>query len=79
MALFTTTWKLWRNIIWYTNHNYDSTSEIELTILHGAVAVYEATQDENKYAFLRELVNLAKDNPHPMLIVCVCVVVGEGG
>jgi hypothetical protein len=32
------------------------------------VAVYGAAQDEHKAAFLRELVNLAKDNPHPILI-----------
>jgi hypothetical protein len=32
------------------------------------VSVYGAAQDENKAAFLRELVNLAKDNPHPILI-----------
>ena len=36
------------------------------------VAVYGAVQDEHKEAFLRELVDLAKDNPHPILI-------GEGG
>jgi endonuclease/exonuclease/phosphatase family metal-dependent hydrolase len=32
------------------------------------VAVYGAAQDEFKADFLRELVNLAKDNPHPILI-----------
>ena len=32
------------------------------------VAVYGAAQEEYKAAFLRELVNLAKDNPHPILI-----------
>lgn len=32
------------------------------------VAVYGAAQDEHKSAFLRELVNLAKNNPYPMLI-----------
>jgi hypothetical protein len=32
------------------------------------VAVYGAAQDEYKAAFLRELVNLAKDNPYPILI-----------
>ena len=32
------------------------------------VAVYGAAQDEHKSGFLQELVNLAKDNPHPMLI-----------
>ena len=32
------------------------------------VAVYGAAQDEHKSVFLRELVNLAKDNPYPMLI-----------
>ena len=32
------------------------------------VAVYVAAQDEHKADFLRELVNLAKDNPHPILI-----------
>jgi endonuclease/exonuclease/phosphatase family metal-dependent hydrolase len=32
------------------------------------VAVYGAAQDEYKTDFLRELVNLAKDNPYPILI-----------
>ena len=32
------------------------------------VVVYGAAQDVHKFAFLRELVNLAKDNPYPMLI-----------
>jgi hypothetical protein len=32
------------------------------------VAVYGAAQDEFKANFLRELVNLAKDNPYPILI-----------
>ena len=32
------------------------------------VAVYGAAQDEFKADFLRELVNLAKDNPYPILI-----------
>jgi hypothetical protein len=32
------------------------------------VAVYGAAQEEYKADFLRELVNLAKDNPHPILI-----------
>jgi hypothetical protein len=32
------------------------------------VAVYGAAQDEYKAYFLRELVNLAKDNPYPILI-----------
>ena len=32
------------------------------------VAVYGAAQDELKAVFLRELVNLAKDNPYPILI-----------
>ena len=32
------------------------------------VAVYGAAQDEHKSAFLLELVNLAKNNPYPMLI-----------
>ena len=32
------------------------------------VAVYGAAQEDNKAAFLRELVNLSKDNPHPILI-----------
>ena len=32
------------------------------------VAVYGAAQDEHKAAFLRKLVNLAKHNPHPILI-----------
>jgi hypothetical protein len=30
--------------------------------------MYGVAQDEHKAAFLRELVNLAKDNPHPILI-----------
>ena len=32
------------------------------------VAVYGAAQDEYKSAFLRELVNLVKDNPYPIII-----------
>ena len=32
------------------------------------VAVYGAAQDDFKVAFLRELVNLARDNPYPILI-----------
>ena len=32
------------------------------------VTVYGAAQDEFKADFLRELVNLAKDNPYPILI-----------
>ena len=32
------------------------------------VTVYGAAQEEYKEAFLRELVNLANDNPHPILI-----------
>jgi exonuclease III len=32
------------------------------------VSVYGAAQDEHKAAFLRELVNLANDNAHPILI-----------
>ena len=32
------------------------------------VAVYGAAQEEHKSAFLHELVNLAKDNPYPILI-----------
>ena len=32
------------------------------------VTVYGAAQDEFKVDFLRELVNLAKDNPYPILI-----------
>ena len=32
------------------------------------VAVYGAAQDAHKSDFLRELVNLAKDNPYPILI-----------
>jgi hypothetical protein len=32
------------------------------------VSVYGAAQDAFKPAFLRELVNLAKDNPHPIII-----------
>ena len=32
------------------------------------MAVYGAAQEEYKADFLRELVNLAKDNPHPTII-----------
>jgi hypothetical protein len=32
------------------------------------VAIYGATHDEYKAAFLCEMVNLAKDNPYPILI-----------
>jgi hypothetical protein len=38
------------------------------------VSVYGAAQDTAKPAFLRELVNLAKDNPHPIIIggILIC-------
>jgi hypothetical protein len=38
------------------------------------VAVYGAAQEEFKADFLREMVNLAKDNPHPILIggISIC-------
>jgi hypothetical protein len=38
------------------------------------VAVYGAAQEAHKAAFLRELVNLAKENPHPILIggILIC-------
>jgi hypothetical protein len=36
--------------------------------LWSLVAVYGAAQEKFKADFLRELVNLAKDNPHPILI-----------
>ena len=38
------------------------------------VAVYGAAQEDSKAAFLRELVNLAKYNPHPILIggISIC-------
>jgi hypothetical protein len=32
------------------------------------VAVYGAAQEDFKAAFLREMVNLAKDNPYPILV-----------
>jgi hypothetical protein len=32
------------------------------------VSVYGAAQDRFKANFLRELVNLAKDDPHPIMI-----------
>jgi hypothetical protein len=32
------------------------------------VSIYGAAQDEFKLDFLREMVNLTKDNPHPILI-----------
>jgi hypothetical protein len=32
------------------------------------VSIYGATQDVHKPSFLRELVNLAKDNPHPIIL-----------
>jgi hypothetical protein len=53
----------------------DGEYHIKLTIRNKAdnftwslVAVYGAAQDAFKADFLRELVNLAKDNPHPILI-----------
>jgi hypothetical protein len=53
----------------------DGDYHINLTIRNKAdnfiwslVVVYGAAQDEFKADFLRELVNLAKDNPHPILI-----------
>jgi hypothetical protein len=38
------------------------------------VAVYGATQEDFKVVFIRELVNLAKDNPQPILIgwISIC-------
>ena len=36
--------------------------------LWSLVAMYGAAQEDSKAAFLPELVNLAKDNPHPFLI-----------
>ena len=38
------------------------------------VFVYGAAQDEFKANFLRELVNLAKNNPHPIIIgrILIC-------
>jgi hypothetical protein len=38
------------------------------------VTVYGAAQAEHKAAFLRELVNLAKDNPYPIIIggISIC-------
>jgi hypothetical protein len=38
------------------------------------VTVYGVAQDEFKADFLRELVNLAKDNPYPMIIggILIC-------
>ena len=38
------------------------------TFTWSLAAVYGAAQDEFKAAFLRELVNLAKDDPYPILI-----------
>jgi hypothetical protein len=37
------------------------------------VTVYGAAQDEFKADFLRELVNLAKDNPYPMIIGVILI------
>ena len=39
------------------------------------VAVYGAAQEEYRADFLREFVNLAKDNPHPTLIggILICL------
>jgi hypothetical protein len=37
------------------------------------VTIYGATQDEFKANFLCELVNLAKDNPYPMIIVGILI------
>lgn len=56
-------WTCWpfRPVNFISNFTY----ETGLIILHGA---YGAAQDEHQSAFLRELVNLAKDNPYPMLI-----------
>ena len=38
------------------------------------VAVYGAAQDEFKADFLREMVNLVKDNPYPIIIggISIC-------
>jgi hypothetical protein len=37
-------------------------------VIWSLVSVYGATQEDAKPAFLRESVNLAKDNPHPIII-----------
>jgi endonuclease/exonuclease/phosphatase family metal-dependent hydrolase len=59
----------------YVLASSDGEYHIKLTIQNKAhdftwslVAIYGAVQDEFKADFLRELVNLAKDNPHPILI-----------
>jgi hypothetical protein len=36
--------------------------------IRSLVSVYGAAQDVDKPAFIRELVNLGKDNPHPIII-----------
>jgi hypothetical protein len=55
--------------------SFDGEFHIKLSIRNRAddfiwslVAVYGAAQDAFKANFLRELVNLAKDNPYPILI-----------
>lgn len=60
----------------------DGEYHIKLTIWNRAnnfiwslVSVYGAAQDEFKADFLRELVNLAKDDPHPIFIggISICL------
>jgi hypothetical protein len=41
------------------------------------VTVYGAAQDEFKADFLREMVNLAKDNPYPILIGGILICLGS--
>jgi hypothetical protein len=38
------------------------------------VSMYGAAQEDSKAAFLCEMVNLAKDNPHPVLIGVRCLI-----
>jgi hypothetical protein len=53
------------------NFILNSTSEIRQVVdkfTWSLVVVYGAAQDEHKEAFQRELVDLAKDNLHPIFI-----------
>jgi hypothetical protein len=50
------------------NFTLNSTFGIRHNFIWSLLAVYGAVQDEDKEAFVRELVDLAKDNLHLILI-----------
>lgn len=59
-------WMCW--LVRIESSTSKSTFEIKLTTFHEFSSMYGAAQDEHKNDFLRELVNLAKDNSYLILI-----------